>query len=91
MSTETKASSQENIISVSIHEDGLDLQTSAGPQLASTTTPSDPEAVEFHVVDFQENDPANPMNWPRMTKWNLVGLVSSLSFVAYVPSSPSHS
>lgn len=39
---------------------------------------SDPDVV---LVDFEENDPKNPLNWSRTHKWLIVFSVSWMGFV----------
>jgi hypothetical protein len=39
---------------------------------------SDPDVV---LVDFEENDPDNPLNWPSIHKWLIVFVVSWMGFV----------
>ncbi|KAL8829371.1 MAG: hypothetical protein Q9191_002058 [Dirinaria sp. TL-2023a] len=40
---------------------------------------SDPDVV---VVDYEENDPKNPLNWSQMQKWLIVFAVSWMGFVS---------
>jgi hypothetical protein len=35
------------------------------------------------LVDFAENDPANPLNWSSMHKWLIVFVVSWMGFVRW--------
>lgn len=37
-----------------------------------------------HIVEFIEDDAANPRNWSEPYKWSIVILVASLSAVVYV-------
>lgn len=42
---------------------------------------SDPDVV---LVDFEENDPENPLNWSLTQKWMIVFVVSWMGFVRCV-------
>ena len=35
--------------------------------------------VTRDVVDFCDNDPTNPLNWPKRWKWSIVILTACLS------------
>ena len=39
---------------------------------------SDPDVV---LVDYEENDPKNPLNWSPMHKWLIVFVISWMGFV----------
>ena len=39
---------------------------------------SDPDVV---LVDYEENDPKNPLNWSQMQKWLIVFAISWMGFV----------
>lgn len=41
---------------------------------------SDPDVV---LVDFEENDPKNPLNWSSTHKWLIVFAISWMGFVRY--------
>ena len=41
---------------------------------------SDPDAI---LVDFEENDPENPLNWSPMQKWLIVFAISWMGFVRW--------
>jgi hypothetical protein len=43
-----------------------------------STTESDPDVV---LVDFDENDPENPLNWSSMHKWLIIFAISWMGFV----------
>lgn len=43
-----------------------------------------------YVVEFTENDGANPLNWRQPYKWLIVILVASLTAVVYVHTRPIH-
>ena len=36
---------------------------------------------EVVLVDFEENDPANPVNWSPTHKWSIVFVISWMGFV----------
>lgn len=43
---------------------------------------SDPASdQDVVIVDFEENDPENPLNWSPMHKWMIVFVVSWMGFV----------
>ncbi|GKZ31776.1 hypothetical protein AbraIFM66950_000625 [Aspergillus brasiliensis] len=46
---------------------------------ASTSEDSDPDVI---LVDFDENDPENPVNWSAVHKWLIVIVVSWMGFVS---------
>ena len=36
---------------------------------------------DFVLVDFEENDPQNPLNWSQTQKWSIVFAISWMGFV----------
>lgn len=50
--------------------------------LTSTVTEGRNPAIV--LVDFEDNDPENPMNWSSVRKWLMVIVVSWMGFVRYV-------
>lgn len=43
--------------------------------------------IDPNVVDFEIDDPENPLNWPRRRKWTVLLLVSTMNALGYVPAS----
>ncbi|KAF2114301.1 major facilitator superfamily domain-containing protein [Lophiotrema nucula] len=37
--------------------------------------------TSVQIVDFSDNDPENPFNWPRWRKWTIAGLVTVATFM----------
>ena len=37
--------------------------------------------LDFVLVDYEENDPENPLNWSSMKKWLIVFAISWMGFV----------
>ncbi|KAL1987122.1 hypothetical protein VTN96DRAFT_4728 [Rasamsonia emersonii] len=48
-----------------------------GEKVAAPIDESNP--AETGIVDFEKDDPANPLNWPKPYKWAMVILVACLS------------
>ena len=48
-----------------------------------TTDPSLPEksGSDPNTVDFEDGDPANPINWQPWRKWIIVTLVSAMNML----------
>lgn len=42
------------------------------------------EEEDAHFVQFEENDPENPRNWPTWRKWIIVALVATMHLLTYV-------
>lgn len=55
---------------------------SAETTLAHNIREGDPDVI---LVDFEENDPENPLNWSSTHKWLIVFVVSWMGFVRYAP------
>ncbi|KGO75729.1 Major facilitator superfamily domain, general substrate transporter [Penicillium italicum] len=58
---------------------GIENEKTAEPSLENAIGDGDPDVV---LVDFEENDPENPLNWPSMHKWLIVFIVSWMGFVS---------
>jgi hypothetical protein len=41
------------------------------------------------LLDFEDNDPTNPLNWSKTYKWSIVILAALLNAMVYVLSPPS--
>lgn len=52
-----------------------------GEKVAAPIDESNP--AETGIVDFEKDDPANPLNWPKPYKWAMVILVACLSAMVY--------
>jgi len=57
---------------------GSEKKTFPEQPLELSTRDSDPEVV---LVDYEENDPENPLNWSPMHKWLIVFAISWMGFV----------
>lgn len=57
---------------------GSENKNSADQPLENAIGDSDPDVV---LVDFEENDSENPLNWSPMQKWLIVFAVSWMGFV----------
>ena len=40
--------------------------------------------TDANIVDFEADDPENPLNWPRWRKWIVLSLVSMLNTLGFV-------
>ncbi|RAL07669.1 MFS general substrate transporter [Aspergillus homomorphus CBS 101889] len=63
----------------SIAAAGRENEKLAEQPLENVIEDSDPD---FVIVDFEENDPQNPLNWSPMHKWLIVIVVSWMGFVS---------
>lgn len=56
-----------------------DLEKNVGPpsHQSSTRKAADPNIVDFDGPD----DPMKAVNWPRRKKWNMVALLSAMTFI----------
>lgn len=61
--------------------DGSENKKTAEQPLENDIADGDPDIV---LVDFEENDPENPLNWSSMRKWLIVFVVSWMGFVRWV-------
>lgn len=50
---------------------------------------TDESSSEKGIVDFDDNDPENPLNWPKPYRWAMVILVACLSAMVYAIPYPS--
>ncbi|KAF9699553.1 hypothetical protein EKO04_002693 [Ascochyta lentis] len=57
------------------NENGKAVEQSLGTSIKE----SDPDVV---LVDYEENDPENPLNWSPMQKWLIVFAISWMGFVS---------
>lgn len=57
---------------------GSENEDFAEQPLENAIGDSDPDVV---LVDFEENDPGNPLNWSPMQKWLIVFVISWMGFV----------
>jgi hypothetical protein len=53
-------------------EDGTDIEV-------------EPVSLEVYWNEPVEEDPANPMNWPSRKKWANIAVLSSITFLTFVP------
>ncbi|OQD99560.1 hypothetical protein PENSOL_c006G00089 [Penicillium solitum] len=58
---------------------GSENEDFAEQPLENAIGDSDPDVV---LVDFEENDPGNPLNWSPMQKWLIVFVISWMGFVS---------
>jgi hypothetical protein len=70
-----KASGKESVAA-----SGSEDEKTAEQPLENTIGDGDPDVV---LVDFEENDPENPLNWSSMHKWMIVFVVSWMGFVRW--------
>ena len=59
---------------------GSENEKTAEQLLENAIGDSDPDVV---LLDFEENDPENPLNWSSMHKWLIVFVVSWMGFVRW--------
>lgn len=59
---------------------GSENERTAEQPLENAIGDGDPDVV---LVDFEENDPENPLNWSSMHKWLIVFVVSWMGFVRW--------
>ena len=57
---------------------GSENGKSAEHSLAMAIGDTDPDVI---LVDYEENDPENPLNWSPMQKWLIVFAISWMGFV----------
>lgn len=57
---------------------GSDNEKVAEQQSENGTGDSDSDVI---IVDFEENDPENPLNWSKTHKWLIVFAISWMGFV----------
>ena len=57
---------------------GSENEKSAEQPLEIAIGDSNPDVV---LVDYEENDPENPLNWSSMQKWLIVFAISWVGFV----------
>ncbi|KAJ5588642.1 hypothetical protein N7537_011320 [Penicillium hordei] len=57
----------------------IEIEKTAKQPLENAIGDGDPDVV---LVDFEENDPKNPLNWSLMHKWMIVFVVSWMGFVS---------
>ena len=57
---------------------GSENEKFAEQPLENASGDSDPDVV---LVDYEENDPKNPLNWSPMQKWLIVFAISWMGFV----------
>lgn len=48
------------------------------------------DETKAFIVEFDQNDPENPLEWPRAYKWAIVALLAFMAFTTYVRSSIVH-
>jgi hypothetical protein len=60
---------------------GTKLEKSAEEPLQSSTVDGDQNII---LVDYEENDPENPLNWSQTRKWLTVFAISWMGFVRCV-------
>ena len=50
-----------------------------------TDTETEPVSLEVYWNEPVDEDPANPMNWPSRKKWANIAVLSSITFLTFVP------
>lgn len=71
-----------------VQEKGTGTGISEKNTTESTTAPTGTSGDDnVHIVQFNENDPENPLNWARPTKWTVTLMVSLSVFLMPLSSS----
>lgn len=60
---------------------GIELENEAAEKGGPASTTTITTAYREFLVQFSENDPENPLNWPRIRKWTVTLLVSGAVFL----------
>jgi hypothetical protein len=50
-----------------------------------TSIEAEPVSLEVYWNEPVDEDPANPMNWPSRKKWASIAVLSSITFLTFVP------
>jgi hypothetical protein len=50
-----------------------------------TSIEVEPVSLEVYWNEPVDEDPANPMNWPSRKKWANIAVLSSITFLTFVP------
>jgi hypothetical protein len=74
------------VLETAIHTEAIVGSSEKGvPSVESAATNSEIISAEVdpNVVDFDENDAENPLNWPMWRKWSIVWCTATMLMLTY--------
>lgn len=60
---------------------GLEKQAPTTTVTRTLPSPTPSSESDDNIVDFDDGDPENPLNWPTSRKWMVVVLVSMMNLL----------